>query len=331
MKPTTFKKIIFENKHAVLIEQELPTLETNQVLVKAHYSLVSPGTEKAALIELWDDEGFRANPGYALAGEVIEVGKDVDKINIGDKVITLMNHANYSITSTDPWQTLVIPDGVRESDATFLPLASVALHAIRRAELKLGDTFAVIGVGIIGLIAIQLAKISGAKNVIALDLADNRLEFAQHYGADSTINPKKEDAVERLMELTDGKGASVILEATGNTFVIPLAMKLASNSGKIVCVGVMEQEAPIAFHKEFIQKELSLIASYQPFCPISENTYWNWTQQANRRYLLELMKTGALKVNEMITHRFKASQAPDVYEKVKIGDTDLIGILLDWN
>jgi 2-desacetyl-2-hydroxyethyl bacteriochlorophyllide A dehydrogenase len=331
MTPKTLKKVTFNDSKAEIVEEEIPSLEPHQILVKTRVSLISPGTERAALTRLWDDPGFRASPGYALAGDVIEVGNQVNGFMVGDRIITLKNHASYSITSTEPWITLKIPDGVSYETATFLPLASVALHAMRRSELKLGDNFAVIGAGIIGLIAIQLARMDGAWQVIAIDLAENRLSLARGYGADVTINPDKEEAVARIFDETNGSGARTILEATGNTFVIPMALKIAAIGERIVCVGVIEEKAPIALHKEFIQRELSLIAAFQPFCPITDNTYWRWTQQENRRYLLELMKAGKLQVGEMITHRFNAIYAPDVYEKVKTGDQEMLGAVLEWD
>jgi 2-desacetyl-2-hydroxyethyl bacteriochlorophyllide A dehydrogenase len=331
MSTAVMKKITFRDTKAEIIEEEIPPLDAGQILVKTHCSLISPGTERAALTRLWDDPGFRANPGYALAGEVVGLGGENSGFNIGDRIITLKNHASYSITSTEPWVTLPIPNGVSYDVSTFLPLASVALHAIRRAQIKLGETFAVIGAGIIGLIAIQLAKLSGARQIIAIDLADNRLQLARKYGAHVTINPEKMDVVSELFSATNQSGAPVILEATGNTFVIPTALKLAAIGGRIICVGVMEEKAPIALHKEFIQRELSLIAAFQPFCPITDNIYWRWTQQENRRYLLDLMATGQLQIDEMITHRFNAMQAPEAYEKTRIGDREMLGALLEWN
>lgn len=325
-----YQKIIFRDSRAEIVEEQLPELEHDQILIQTQCSLISPGTERAALTRLWDDAGFRANPGYALAGNVIEIGKQVENFQIGDRVITLKNHANLSITSTEPWVTLKIPDNVSYEVSTFLPLASVALHAIRRIDLKLGETLAIIGGGIIGLISIQLAKIAGAKKVIVLDLVDERLELARQFGANLTINPDKDDAIERLFDATNNQGAPAILEATGNTYVIPMALKLAALGGRIVCVGVMEEKAPIALHKEFIQRELSLIAAFQPFCPIGENIYWRWTQQENRRLLLEMMESGKLQFDEMITHRFPANQAPEAYEKIKTGDKKMLGAILNW-
>jgi 2-desacetyl-2-hydroxyethyl bacteriochlorophyllide A dehydrogenase len=330
MLPKMLKKVTFVDNQAKIVEEEIPALEPGQILVKTKVSLISPGTERAALTRLWDDAGFRASPGYALAGEVIEIGSQVNGFNVGDRVITLKNHASYSVTTIEPWTTLKIPDGVSPANSTFLPLASVAMHALRRLQVQLGDTVAIIGAGIIGQIATQLARMYGAQKIIVLDMADNRLALASHYGADLTINPGKEDAVEKLFAFTQDQGAPAILEATGNTKVLPMAFKLAAVGGRICLAGVMEEPHPLAFHQEFLLRELTLVASHQPHCPVTENIYYRWTQQENRRLVLALLAQGKLKVSEMITHRFPASKAPDAYERIKAGDTDMLGALLVW-
>ena len=330
MSPRMIKKVTFIEKEAALVEEELPALEEDQILVKTVVSLISPGTERAALTRLWDDAGFRASPGYALAGEVVETGSQVKGFKVGERVITLKNHASYSVTTTDPWTTLKIPAGVNPEDATFLPLASVALHALRRLQVQFGDTVAIIGAGIIGQIATQLAQMNGAHKVVILDMVDKRLELARHYGADLTINPGKEDAVEKLFAFTQGQGAPAILEVTGNTKVLPMAFKLAAVGGRICLAGVMEEPHPLAFHQEFLSRELTLVAAHQPHCPVTENIYYRWTQQENRQLLLTLFAEGKLKVSEMITHRFPATEAPEAYERIKAGDAAMLGALLVW-
>jgi len=328
--PAAYHKLVFQETHARLVEEALPQPGPGELLLRSHCSLISPGTEKAALKRLWDDAEFRANPGYALAGEVVAAGPDVIDFHVGDRVISLAPHGSYALVSAEPWVTLKIPDGLSDERATFVVLASVALHAIRRAQITLGETFTIIGAGIIGQIATQLARMDGARQVIVLDLAANRLSLARQYGADVIINPSQEDAVERLFAVTDGEGASLILEATGNPQVIPLAFKLAANGGRIVLTGALEEPVTLHFHEAFIRRELSLLAAFQPFNPTGENIYWRWTQQANRQLLLDLLQDGRLRVDEMLTHRIPASQAPQVYERIKAGDTDLLGVLLEW-
>lgn len=326
----TYQKVVFIDEHAELVDAQLPSLEENQVLVKTVCSLISPGTERAALTRVWDDAGFRANPGYSLAGDVIVVGKNVKDFKVGDRVFSLINHGNYAVVSTDPWATLRIPDGLSYDEATFTALASVAMHALRRLQVQLGDTVAIIGAGIIGQIATQLARMNGAQKVIVLDMADNRLALARNYGADLTINPGEEDAVEKLFAFTQGQGAPAILEVTGNTKVLPMAFKLAAVGGRICLAGMMAEPHPLAFHQEFLRRELTLVAAHQPHCPVIENIYYRWTQQENRRLVLAMLTEGKIKVSDMITHRFPAAKAPDAYEIIKAGDTDMLGALLDW-
>jgi len=325
-----YQKIRFREDRAEMVTQALPETTAGQVLIKTHCSLISPGTERAALPRIWDDAGFRENPGYALAGEVIEVGPGVSAFQPGERVITLRNHASLMLASTDPWDTLKIPDGVSYEDATFLPLASVALHALRRAQITLGESVVILGAGIIGLALVQLARMDGARQVIILDLAENRLKLARDYGADLAINPSTEDTVARIFDATAGKGASLTIEATGNVSVLPLAFQFAAHGGRIVCAGLWEQDLPIPISLEFLARELSLIAAHQPHCPVSENLYWPWTQQENRKLLLELMAGGKLRVSEMLTHRFLAKDAPQVYERIKVGDRSMLGVLLEW-
>jgi 2-desacetyl-2-hydroxyethyl bacteriochlorophyllide A dehydrogenase len=327
----TYHKLVFQDSRARLVQESLPQPGTGELLLRANCSLISPGTEKAALKRLWDNAEFRANPGYALAGEVVESGPGVEDFQVGDRVVSLAPHGSFALVSAEPWVTLKIPDELSDERATFVVLASVALHAIRRAQITLGETFTIIGAGMIGQMATQLSRMDGARQVIVLDLAENRLALARQYGADVTINPAQEDAVARIFGVTGGAGASLILEAAGNPQVIPLAFKLAANGGRIVLTGALEEPVTLRFHEEFIRRELSLLAAFQPFNPTNENIYWRWTQQANRRLLLEFLQNGWLKVDEMLTHRIPGSQAPEIYERIKAGDTDLLGVLLDWN
>lgn len=330
MIPPTYQKIVFQDNQAALVEASLAEPGKGELLLQAHCSLISPGTERAALSRLWDDEFFRANPGYALAGEVAAVGQGVTGFAVGERVIALAPHGSFALVRADPWVVLKIPAGLSFEKATFVVLASVALHAIRRAQLALGETFVILGAGILGQVAIQLARMDGARQVIVVDLVDQRLELARQYGAGLTVNPAGEDTIGRILDATSGAGAPAILEVTGNPQVIPLAFQLAGNGARIILTGALEEPVTLRLHSEFIRKELSLIAAFQPFNPTSENLYWRWTQQANRQLLLELLAEGRLRVEEMLTHRFPGSAATEVYERIRAGDHEMLGVLLDW-
>jgi 2-desacetyl-2-hydroxyethyl bacteriochlorophyllide A dehydrogenase len=326
-----YKKIEFHDKEAELVSSSLEAPGSDEILIEAECSLISPGTERAALIRVWDDPDFRRNPGYALAGRVIEAGPEVDSLSSGDRVISLVSHASHVIASAAPWVTLPVPDALSMEEATFVPLASVALHAIRRADVVLGETMTIIGAGIVGQLAITLARMQGARRVIVLDLNEGRLERARGRGADVTINPQREDSVQRILEETDGEGSRVILEATGNTGVIPQTLRMAAVGGRIVCLGIINEEVALRFHKDFMQKELTLMASTQPRCPTTETIYYPWTQQANRRLILDIMSAGEIEVDGLLTHRFPASEARRVYGRIKDREPDMLGVLLEWS
>ena len=323
--------IRFRDTRAELISHSLADPQINEVLIRARVSLISPGTERAALTRVWDEAAFRANPGYALVGEVIGTGKNLAGIQPGQRVISLVGHASAALASVEPWVTLPIPDSVNDETATFLPLASVALHALRRAQLEMGETVLIVGLGIIGQIAVTLARYHGAGRIIVMDLSDERLQIAGKRGADELVNSGKVDPQSAVLSLTQGEGAPVILDATGSTRHIPQNFKLAALGGRIVTVGIVDESVQLQFSKEYMQRELTLLAASQPRCPTTPTIRHPWTQQANRQYLLELMAQGKLKVQDLITHRVPASEAPQLYERLKAVDPGMLGCILNWS
>jgi 2-desacetyl-2-hydroxyethyl bacteriochlorophyllide A dehydrogenase len=329
MLPTHTEKVVFRDTQAELVLQPVKEPGEKEILIRANRSLISPGTERAALTRIWDDPVFRENPGYALAGTVAAAGPG-SGYAVGERVIALVSHARWALASAEPWVTLRIPEGVSDDDALFLPLGSVALHALRRARLDLGDAIVIIGLGLIGQIAVSLAQMHGARQVIAVDLLEDRLERARQRGAQAVVHAGREDAVERVMALTRGEGAPVIIDSTGNNQVIPRAFKMAAVGGRVVTVGIINEEVSFHFHREFMQRELSLLAASQPRCPTAPTPGWRWTQQANRQLLLEWMAAGKLEAASLISHRFPARKAPDVYQRLAVGDSSLLGIVLEW-
>ncbi len=325
-----YQKIEFVDTQAQMVPGEIDAAAPDQIIVQAECSLISPGTERAALIRLWDDPTFRANPGYALVGQVVEIGKDVTNYQVGERVITLSNHASVVACPAVPWMALRVPERVHSEDATFVVLGSVALHAIHRCQIQFGETLLILGSGIIGLIALQLAKQGGARQVIMLDLAQERLELAQSLGADLALNPRDPDTHEQVLEATGGKGPTVVIEATGNPQAVLDAFQLAAYGGRIICTGLMETPITLRFHPQFIQHELSLVSAYQPLTPTQDNLYWHWTQQANRSLLLEMLASHDLQVTPLITDRIPASRAPAFYDRLKGGDTGMLGVILNW-
>ena len=361
------RRITFGDNGAEIRAYELQALRSNEVLVKARCSLVSIGTEttlyhsrrwQAAASKLdakddlwdfddygggatWDMERNRRFPGYSLAGDVIARGDAVEDLEIGDRVIALHNHADFAICPVRSDFILKIPDGVSYEDSTFCVLGSVALHAIHRAQLRLGEDVVVMGAGLVGLLTLQLAKLAGGRPVISVDLSMRRLELASRLGADFTLNPNREEPVSRIREWIGGEGANCTIEAVGNPAVLQSCMRVCAPGARIVVMGAIVGTVELDMYSEFIFRELTLIASQQPRNPVKDSIYYHLTGQQNRQTLLDMIRTQSINTQDLITHRFSFSDAPEVYRllgEAKAADydaegdvhRDMIGVLFNW-
>ncbi len=368
----TARKVSFTRRGAEIREFALREPREGEMLVKARCSLISIGTETTLYVksrwekgaeagdageppeegewdfesygkgDAWDMDTNRRYPGYALAGDVVAVGVGVADFSVGDRVISLHHHSSHAICSAKPFITLKIPDGVSYEDSTFSVLGSVALHAIRRAKLTLGEDVVVMGAGLVGLLTLQLARLSGAYPVISVDLSPRRLEVARKVGAHHTINPNSEDLVRLVREYVGGEGASCTIEAVGNPKVLQSCMEVSAPGARVVIMGAIVGEVGLDMYREFVFKELNLIASQQPRNPVQDTIYYHYTGQRNRQTILGMIQRKTLNVKDLLTHRFPYREAPEVYAMLGSaknadydarGDVnrDMIGVLLDWD
>lgn len=264
--------------------------------------------------------------GHELAGEVVEVGSAVKHLKPGDRVVieTVLgddtcdwcNIQQYNLcpnlypvrmdTLSQAFAEYVagpgkkfykLPDHVSYEEAALLDTFSVGLHAIQLSGIKLNDKVAVIGAGPIGLGQLQLAKISGA-DVVIVDVVDSSLKLAKELGADMVINPKKEDAVQKLKEFTNGRGADITFECAGGPSMpetLPQAISFTRIGGKVVIVGGFEAgETAISLEWQHIQmSEIKLIPSA---------SYSFWGIYPEMQMSLDLLAKGKLNAKKLITH-----------------------------
>ncbi|MFA0739961.1 MAG: hypothetical protein DFNUSKGM_000057 [Candidatus Fervidibacter sacchari] len=228
-------RVVWTEPKVVKVEEwEVPEVGGRQVLVKTRFTLISPGTERAWLLHLPNTPAtFPQYPGYCAVGEVLEVGEEVKQFKKGDRVVWAGRHSAHAVVNEDA--LLPVPSDLPDEEAVFFRLIAIALQGVRKARIELGESVVVLGAGLIGLLALQLAKLSGGFPVIAVDLSEVRLKFAQEVEADFTLQ-LSEDLNACVSELTDG-GAHVVIEATGNPEAIPLAFKLARRMGRVILLG----------------------------------------------------------------------------------------------
>jgi predicted dehydrogenase/threonine dehydrogenase-like Zn-dependent dehydrogenase len=280
--------------------------------------------------------------GYSCAGTVREVGQGAEEFIVGDRVACAgMNYASHAETVFIPKNLAVhIPEGVTFDEAAFVTLGAIALQGVRTAEVKLGDSVAVIGLGIIGQLTVQILKAAGCR-AIGIDLDSARIELARALAADAAV--RRDDDVEgAVAQFTGGYGVdAVIMTAAAETNdPIELAGSLARDRAIVSVVGAAPIEVP---RKIYYEKELQLrlSRSYGPGrydaqyeergidYPIG---YVRWTERRNMQEFLRLVSTKAVKLDPLITHRFPIARAESAYEMIAGKNNEAyLGILLKYD
>jgi len=366
----TMKQILqnLGNGDTSIVEAPAPQLRAGTVLIASRVSLVSAGTERmlvefgrASLISkarqqpervamvlnkiktdglLTTIEAIRSKLsepialGYCNVGTVLEVGAGIEGVAIGDRVVSNGPHAD--IVRVAGTLCAKIPDNVDDESAAFTVVAAIGLQGIRLAEPSLGEVFAVTGVGLIGLLTVQLLRAHGC-SVLAIDFDESRLALARQFGA-QTCNPGcGEDPVAAGLAASRGRGVDgVILTAsTASSDPVAQAAQMSRKRGRIVLVGVTGLELNRA---DFYEKELKFQVScsygpgrYDPSYEQDGNDYplafVRWTEQRNFEAVLDMLACGLLNTKPLVTHRFALDDAHLAYDALT-NEQRALGMLL---
>lgn len=335
----------------VLKEKEIGKPQAGEVLLKAKYSAMSPGTENALLGE--HIVPLPTSIGYAMSAEVIEVGEGVEELKVGDHVVATVEHAQYVITSE--LNCTLCPEGVDLKQAAFWNLGHTGMYALRRAGLQMGEPAVVLGQGFVGAITAQCARLAGACPVIVTDLDDTRLEAAKKMGVDIAINSGSDpDALEKAVDALGRGGVPVIFEATGARGPLMQAAELVSERGRVVMISQVHGQEMPPIDDPIMQKGASLIGTYvnskpyklrradlliegawPPVMGKKLNRYVNsdcWTSDEDIRVFLDMIKYGKLDITPLISHEFKYTEIPEAYAKYVSPEVDasMTGGLISW-
>ena len=326
-------RVIWQSRAKVEIEEfDLPSLKNDEVLVASECTLISPGTERAFLLGLPNAQGrYPSRPGYSNIGKVVDVGKDVRGYKVGDRVATTQGHTSHYVTTANRLLKCESSDAPAE-EVVFFNLSAIALQGVRKARIELGEATLVIGQGLIGLLALQLAKLSGAVPVIAADLTDSRLELSKDIGADYTLNPEDTDFSDRLSAASMGKGPIVVIEATGHPDAISTALDVAGWGARVVLLASTRGETPkVNFYRDVHKKGLILYGAHNSIRPRQESSPNFWTSEDDSRLMLSLIAQKRFKVAPMISHRVPGHDAPKAYQLLMEWNPGLLGVVLQWN
>jgi 2-desacetyl-2-hydroxyethyl bacteriochlorophyllide A dehydrogenase len=320
-----------------IVEAEMPALGAGQVLIETRRSLISAGTEGASFEgEQWDHPDgprmpqYPAFPGYSNAGVIVETGEEVSRYRAGDRVTSSAGHLRYAVLSEQHDALWQIPGALSFEEATFCTLGATVLNGVRLGRPQLGDAVAGIGLGVLGQLACQYARLFGARPVIGIDLDDFRLDLAARAGGVThALNPANVDVLEAVQGLTEGRGADVVYEVTGLTPTYDLAFDLARRFARVVALGSPRWPAPVDMMKLHM-KALDLVGGIVSAHPKTNDERNRWNRPANGRLFLDLAAQGAMNVADLVTHRFPYQDAAEAYPTALGQRGPALGVVFQW-
>lgn len=354
----------------------VPALQRGRVLVRTVASLISAGTERASVelvskgllqearqrpdlvkavvakvksdgllntfASVRDKMAASTSLGYSAAGIVTGVADDVAEFQVGDRVACAgVGFASHAEMLSVPKNLCVhLPEQVSFEAGAFGTLGAIALQGVRLAEPTLGESVVVIGLGLLGQLAVQLLKANGCR-VFGLDLDPARVKLALELGADGAI-VSSEEAASQIDKWTRGRGADAVLitAATDSNQPVELAARVSRLKGRVIVVGMTGLDIPRA---PFFSRELKLIISmsYGPgrYDPDYEERgrdyplpYVRWTEKRNIESFLELVNEGKVNVEKLTTHRFSIDEAERAYQLISAESTEpYLGVVLSYD
>ncbi|MFC1894563.1 bi-domain-containing oxidoreductase [Candidatus Dependentiae bacterium] len=368
------KQVFLKKGKAHLCDVPIPCLQSKNVLVKVCYSFISSGTEIATLkaseksliqkfisnskenttkfVGAIKDNGISGTialvkgklkslgaVGYSCSGHVIAVGQGVKKIKPGDYVACGgASFANHAQMISVP-ENLVVKIKKEENikHASLTTIGSIAMQGVRRAELRLGETVCVFGLGLLGQITVQLAKLSGCR-VIGIDLQQDRLDLAKKLGSDFVFNPSNVDIKNEIKFLTShyGVDTTIITAASSSGIVIDLSMSITRRKGKVVLVG----DVKLDFNREdFYSKEIDFLIScsygpgrYDSSYELQGNdypySYVRWTENRNMELFLDLIENKKISIDPLISCVFDLEETQKAYDFLKSHKS--LGVVLSF-
>ena len=345
------KVVVFTEPRAVGFEsyEERP-LEPHELRVRTLYSGISAGTELTAyrgsnpyLSKQWDAQNRLFHPsespsqpyplsgwGYEEVGEVIEVDSQVTSLKVGDIVYGTWGHRTHHILQEEYASQRLKPDGLDPILAIYSHLGPIALNGILDGNIHVGETVAVFGLGVVGQVIAQLARLSGAR-VVGVDRIEKRLQLAQELGAiEHGFNAGDGSPAEKIKELTKGRGADVTFEASGSTQALHEAVRAAAYSARVVALGFYQGEAQgLLLGEEFHHNRISIVCSQ--ISNVDPALSYRWDRLRLIHTIMDLQAQGSLNLRPVITHVIPFLEAARAFQILDETPEQALQIVLDFS
>lgn len=331
------KRIVFTGRNQVEV-QDIPTPAApgpGQVLLEARASLISTGTECIILQQIYEPGShwdkwvkFPFQPGYSMVAEVTAVGAGVNGVSPGQRLALRAGHTQHILTN---WWVATVPDGVPDTEAAWFALACILQNGIRRAQIVLGETVVIIGLGILGQLACQYAKVCGARRVIAIDPAEDRLRTAERLGATHALALPVAEAAEEVRRITGGALADVVFDVTGHAAVFAPALTMVRKLGRLLLLGDTGTPTQQHLTADVITRGISIIGAHDGNPPAEGNEWYPWSHRRMAEVFFDLLLQGRMNVRDITSHVMSPADAPAAYRGLVERRGEHLGVVFDWS
>jgi threonine dehydrogenase-like Zn-dependent dehydrogenase len=336
---------VFSGPREVAFSDEAPRpLGDDEVRLRTLFSGISAGTELTAyrgtnpyLHKRWDGErrlfvaGDAAQPAYPLVGwgyeevgAIDEVGAAVSDLAVGQRVYGVWGHRSHGIVKAEYARPRLLPDHVDPILGIFSNIGAIALNGILDAQINLGETVAIFGMGVVGQLVAQLARLSGAQ-VIAVDLLPERRELARRLGAIEALDGR--GAAEAIKAITGGRGADICIEASGVTVALHEAIRACAYSARVVAMGFYQGEASrLLLGEEFHHNRIAVVCSQ--ISGVNPALQGRWDRLRLSTSFMQLVSEGRLDLLPLISHVRPFGEAAALFERIdQRPDEVMLGVL----
>jgi 2-desacetyl-2-hydroxyethyl bacteriochlorophyllide A dehydrogenase len=303
--------------------------QPGRVAIRTHYSLMSTGTELTVFNGAfeagthWEHYArFPFRPGYAAVGEVVARGDDVVHLTVGDRVAFRAPHTSYHVAPAA--RCTLVRDGLDLADAVWFAFAKIAYVGARAARHGLGDSVVVIGAGPIGQMSVRWASAAGTGAVVAVGRSAGRLELARRGGATDVVQADVTTAVEAITEGLDGGQPDIVIDTTGNPDVLPAALRLVRDRGRVVVLGDTGMPSKQHLTSDLVVRGVEIVGAHDSHSPAGD------AENLINELFFDLVSRGRINLAGLNSHMLPPTECVAAYQLARQSRSETVGIVFDW-
>ena len=335
-------------RHSEVVDEPLAPVGPDEVRLRTLYSGISAGTELTAyrgsnpyLTKRWDNEtrlfvegstsfSYPVDGwGYEEVGEVVEVGAEAAGVAVGDRIWGTWGHRAVTVQKAERAASRILDPEADPRVGIFSQIGAIALNVVLDADIHVGETVAVFGLGVPGQIAAQLARLNGAR-VIGVDNLPARRELALELGADQVLDATQGSVAERIRELTGGRGADACLEVTGSYRALHEAIRSVAYSSRVCAAGFMQGDGVgLRLGEEFHHNRVQLVCSQ--ISGVAPALQHRWDAYRLARTAMDLAVAGRLRLTELISHTMPMAEAPEAFRLLDEHPEQALQVVLNFD